>query len=574
VIIRLITQSLNHLIGVVSRKAFIIGLDGATFRVLDPLIAAGRLPTFASIIKQGVRGVLHSTAPPNSPVGWSSLMTGKNPGKHGVFGFFSIVPGQYELALSSGSHIRSQTLWELVSVSGQRVAVVNMPYTYPPRPVSGVIVSGMDTPDLSQATYPKEFAAELLAAVPGYSIELNMNRSGHLERKQWLKRHLRERVETHAKAMRYILKAVNPELFAGVFTVTDRAHHFLWDDIDERHPQYDPQRAAQYGPVIAELYELLDGIVRGFVAQMDEASTLFIVSDHGFCGIHKTFFVNHWLYQHGWLSMVERPEADYGVVALRFLKRHPTLYHLARSVKNHLPLASLREKKINRRSLGLRAQLRNIDWSRTRAYYVNGQGLRLNVKGREPMGIVDPAEYDQVVETLVASLSQIREPESDAPVFARVARREGVYSGDQTERAVDIILLENTGDDDPRKNFTTSGKIEPTARDQLFRVKNIPGHHDGLGILLAIGNGIKRGVNLRNARLIDIAPTVLYNLGLPIPNDIDGRVLTEMFTEDFLAAHPPQYRVESGGAAVKPPAYTEAEQAAIEERLEELGYLG
>jgi predicted AlkP superfamily phosphohydrolase/phosphomutase len=239
-----------------------------------------------------------------------------------------------------------------------------------------------------------------------------------------------------------------------------------------------------------------------------------------------------------------------------------------------LPFSPLREKRVNRRSLGLRAQLRRVDWSKTQAYYINGQGIRLNRKGREPFGVIDLQDYDQVVHSLISQLTQIRDPENRAPVFARVARREDVYTGDQVERAADIILVEHTGHDDPRRNFTTSGKIEMRKRDELFRVKNIPGHHDGEGLLMAVGNGIKNGAKLDGARLIDMAPTVLYSLGLPVPADMDGRVVTEMFTEEFLAANPPQHSDVIGGPTYETPAFSQDEQAALEERLEELGYLG
>lgn len=556
------------------RKVFILGLDGATFRVLDPLIASGRLPAFAALLERGASGILRSTIPPNSPVGWSSFMTGKNAGKHGLFGFFALRPGQYELALASGADIRSPTMWELLSEAGRRVAVINMPYTYPPRPVNGVIVGGMDAPEWRQATYPPEFAQHLLAAVPGYTIELNIGRRDRLGRKAWLREHLRERLDVRARAMRYVLDVVDPDVFAGVFTETDRVHHFLWDDLDERHPTYDARRAARYRSVVIELYEFLDGVIGEFIERLDETSTLIVLSDHGFCGTHKTFFVNHWLLQRGWLALADRPAIDVGSLMMRFLRQHPTLYHWARATKNALPLPALRRRRMNRRALGVRAQLRAIDWSQTRAYYINGQGIRLNLRGREPMGIVEPSAYDPTVAALMDELREIRDPETNARVFARVARRTDIYAGDWVGRAADIILVENIGHDDPRKNFTASGRIGRRARDRLFRVKNIPGHHDDRGIILAMGRGIKSGVRLQNARLIDLAPTVLYLSGVPIPRDMDGRVLMEMFTEDFLTAHPPQYRDAEPIGEPASPSYDEAEQAALEERLRNLGYLG
>ncbi len=146
------------------RKVFILGLDGATFDLIDPFIKEGELPNLASIIQEGVRAKLNSTILSHSPPAWTSFATGKNPGKHGILGFTKMSSDSYELKLVYGSHNKAKTLWETLSEKGKKVIVMNIPMTYPPKPVNGLLVSGLDAPSTSsQFTYPPELREEILS---------------------------------------------------------------------------------------------------------------------------------------------------------------------------------------------------------------------------------------------------------------------------------------------------------------------------------------------------------------------------------------------------------------------------
>jgi predicted AlkP superfamily phosphohydrolase/phosphomutase len=544
-------------------KVYIIGIDGATFRLIDPLIAQGKLPTFKYIIDHGVRGVLRSTLPPNSAVAWSSFMTGLNPGKHGVFGFLALAPERGQVVLTNGAHVKAKTLWEMVSAPERRVAVLNVPMTYPPRPVNGILVSGMDASFLKNFTYPVDFGNELLERFPNYQIDFPFVHHKTFQAK--LRQQLSELIDARKNAMLYLLEKVEPDLFVGVFTCTDRIQHHFWHCLDATHPKHN---RAEEETIVADMYEQIDRALGLFLERMDEQTTLLVLSDHGFCGSVERFLVNQWLWQKGWLRPVERPRTSSWSRVLRAVKRSPRLYELARKVKSASPglkPLALRERAVNR-SLSDK-----IDWPATKAYYFP-PGIRINLKGREPFGVVEPAEFESLRETIVEQLKKVRN-ESGAPVVENIWRKEEVYAGPHSELAPDIVLVPCLSHLDARRNFSLGRRMRVQERGQLFVTDGPSGDHAPDGIVLGIGRHLKEGFVLDGAEIMDIAPTVLYGLGLPIPTEMDGQLLTDIFTADFLSRTPPTFSSGEAESSVSDWQYDEAEEEAVRERLRDLGYL-
>ena len=159
-------------------KLVLIGIDGATFDVMDPLLRTGRLPHLSRVVSRGCRAKLKSLIIPTSPLCWSSIVTGKNPGKHGIFHFTEKIPGRYNIGFVNARLRKGLAVWQLLSHRGKRVIVVNVPITYPPDPVSGYMVSGFDAPDeKSRYTYPLELAKDIRRWVGQYTIDLRLRNS-------------------------------------------------------------------------------------------------------------------------------------------------------------------------------------------------------------------------------------------------------------------------------------------------------------------------------------------------------------------------------------------------------------
>lgn len=550
-------------------RVAVLGLDGATFLTLDPLIDSGALPNFARMRAEGVRGRLRATSPPNSPLGWAAFMTGRNAGKHGLFGFFTFEPERYRLGVSTGARVAAPTLWEIASRRGVRSAVVNVPYSYPPRAVDGVTVSGMDTPHGRPFTNPPPFEAELLAAVPDYRIEMDLPR-GTDARKAWILERGLDYVRARARAFDYVRDHVAPQLFVGVFTATDRIHHFLWADLDAAHPRHDPALAPSCRELLEDVYREIDAELGRLIDWAGDDGAVFILSDHGFSGVQKTFFVHHWLHGRGLLALAERQRADTSMTLLRFLRARPRLYDAAREVKRRIP--GLKQREMSRRSIGASAPYRKIDWSRTRAFYINNQGFRVNLAGREPGGIVDPADYEALRDELIAAAREIRDPQTGAPVYATAVRREELYSGGHEQVTADVVLVEVNGRERAAENFSTSAQINPERLDRLFAARGIPGNHADYGVLMARGAGIRRGAVVEGAALQDLAPTILHYLGLPVPLGMDGRVLDDALAVEFTSQHRVE-RCDDDEGEYAGDGLESDDEADIEERLRGLGYL-
>lgn len=548
------------------RKVYIVGIDGATFRILDRLIARGRLPTFASIMERGVRGVLRSTVPANSAVAWSTFMTGKNPGKHGVFGFLALAPDGQRLMLTNGGHVKSKTIWEIASGAHRRVAVINVPLTYPPRRVNGALVSGMDASFLKEFTFPATLGSELLRLFPNYAIDLPFVR--HASFQAVVERRAVDLIDVRRRAMFYLLEKIDPDLFVGVFTTPDRLQHHFWHVLDPTHPRHEDDEPEGAG-ILSTIYERLDEALGGFLERMDDQTTLLIISDHGFGGVARRFLVNRWLSQMGWLHLKEAPRDSAWARLLRTVKRHPRLYESARWMKRRLPGAKhvpLRQRLV------ARSFFDKVDWSRTRAYYFP-PGIRLNLKGREPCGAVEAGEFESAREELIVALSGLREPLTGEPVFKGVYRKEEIYAGPHLDRAPDIILDPMQDHDEAKRNVSLGRRLRRRGTEDVFVTDGPTGDHASEGILLGVGRLLKSGYRLHGATIADIAPTVLYGLGLPIPVDMDGRVLTEMFISEFAERHPPQFCPGEDASWASEWQYDQSEEAVIRERLRDLGYL-
>ncbi len=520
----------------------VIGLDGADLDLLRPWMEAGDLPNLAGIAREGVGGYLASTLPPVSAPAWATFMTGRNPGRHGLFGFVMEDPETGGMRLVNLGHIRGAKLWEAFGRDGSGVVVVNVPITYPPPEVNGVFVSGMLTPAGRPFTWPPDFGEVIRAAAPEYRIDIDR---GLFSRPEDLREHLSTTLAARGRVVRRAMEHADFRLLVAVFTNTDRIQHHFWRGEEEKE-------------TIRGFFREVDREVGEILARVDPSRTLVMVmSDHGFTDTDRRFYANRWLRDEGYLAVrrVAAPTDDYARRRFNWFMDEPEE-------------ARHREKLRHRilRRLGLRGETA-IDWSRTRAYLYSSdtRGIHVNLAGRQPRGIVPPGEYEALRDEIAGRLRALRFPGTGEPVFDLVAKREEIYEGPYVDLAPDILLAPE------RDRYRVVTKVAGKGWCRRHRVPD--GYHRRPGLLLARGPGVRPGAEVREAGLADVMPTLLFAAGLPSPSGVDGRVLREIFTEDLLAAREETRYEEPPEEAAPDVRLTAEEDEALRRTLADLGYL-
>jgi predicted AlkP superfamily phosphohydrolase/phosphomutase len=556
-----------------NRRILVIGLDGATWNLLDPLLALHRLPTLARLMANGTRASLRSCIQPSSEQAWSAFATGKQNGKFGLFGFYQRAANSYALEYINASHRRAATLWRMLSDRGKRCIVVNVPLTWPVEPVNGALISGLMTPGLnSHFTFPRQLRGELRRELGEYIIDVDIER-GESETRSLgqLVNEVRRMSELQTHATRWLMQEIPDWDFAMlVYRAPDILCHKFWRYQDPTHPLYRAHEAEKWGGVIADAFQYLDALTRELLdAVADVRTTVVVLSDHGFGSLTHAVYLNKYFAQRGLLAYREQS--------------HSALSSALRAGVRQLnnPLVNALKQRAFERMPQLKGSLHysmaygNMDWPRTRAYAVGTMGnVHLNVRGREPQGIVEPQEYQVTRDEVIAAMEALADPETHKPIFDAVYRREEIYSGPALDLAPDIIGLIDGPYHVAAVDWRTDTKgreiIEKVGNELLF-VSDTSGQHRMDGILVASGAGIVPNAQVpRPPQLIDLAPTILQLLGEPIPEDMDGRVLSEMLAETRAAEFAPAPAFEN--AALD--GYSEEEARAIEERLAGLGYLG
>ena len=550
-------------------KVFVAGLDGATLDLILPWAMQGKLPTFARILSEGAYGELTTVIPPMTGPAWTSFATGKNAGKHGIVDFVRRRSESYDIVPVNAADRRSRSLWGIVGERGRKVGVMNVPVTYPPEPVNGFMVTGLLTPsEKSCYTYPAELAGELDAAVGGYRVHMRPSYStgnvgGFLSDLQVL-------IRKQSAATKYLMRNYEWDLFTVVYRWPDGVQHALWHAIDPTHPLHSHKHAVRYGDGILDVYKQVDAHLAELIALLDKDTTLVIMSDHGAGPLHEFIHVNNWLLKWGFLRVRRSLASRLRRLVFRLGLSPVQVYH----VMLRLGLGFVKGAVTKGKNRGLLARFflsfADVDWSLTRAYAVgNGGQIFVNMRGREPQGIVEPgAEYEQVVAEIIRHLSDMTDPRTGEGIPVDVYRREDLYSGENLALIPDIVFLPR---DLRRMPF---GEYEFGSHKLVSPALSISGTHRMNGVIMLWGAGIKTGRRVQEGHIVDVAPTVLALMGLDIPSDMDGRVLSEAFEDGVVlptvvSGADGQDARGNGTAGL-----SEEEEAEIVARLRGLGYVG
>ncbi len=540
------------------QKILVIGVDGGTWTVLRPALDGGHMPYLKELIDAGASGILESTLPAITPAAWGSFQTGTNPGANGVFDF-SYWDKEKKKNCYVSSNCLTKTVWEIAGDAGKRVGTINVPMTYPPRPINGYTISGILTPSMdSDFTYPGELKGQLADILPDYHVFNLQNvpreypAAGQLED---FVGQMAAIVRTRARSAEFIINKEPLDLFMVHFQASDVFQHMLWGYLDAGHESFDPVKHKYVlGNFYRELDECIARVRRAFAQTSGGDFLTLIVSDHGFERHRKRFNLGNWLCQEGFM------EFDRGALRGRMVKKFTKRLKLGRLFRPFMAKQTLSkiEKRINPNVIGV-----DLDRSRVLPMGMSGEGFVYLLQD-------DPSQRNRTTEAIIEKIGAVRDPDNNSPIVKAVYRKEDIYHGDHVDIMPDLIIETAAG-------YSCTGACRPgrglfdTVR---FGEDNHAGKHHKNGIVVAAGEGVRQQDSV-SARLIDIAPTMLYYLGIAVGGGMDGRVVEELFADDFKNKLPPVRQADSPLSTPKEnrKTYSKDDEEKIERRLKDLGYM-
>jgi predicted AlkP superfamily phosphohydrolase/phosphomutase len=520
-------------------RVLCLGLDGADYDLVRDLLAEGKLPTLDRLSREGTFGPLRSTIPAFTPTAWSSFLTGLNPGGHGIFSFSSN-PNRATGRLESAASRAGAPLWRMLGAAGLRSAFVTVPFTHPPEPLRGLMVTGFGGPQRPEIV-PAAARAAILSAHP--DLLTAHHPTGWSEDFVAFAERLVDHVGQIADVCLLALE-LEPDLglLCVDFMSSDIAGHLAWHRLDPTHPAHSPEDA---GDELIQVYEAIDRACGELVEQArwlwGEEPTVLILSDHGMKPTHWVFRANRWLEQAGYLRYragSATPAADATEIDERSLltrRRQPEA--------EEPPFAE-------------------IDFASTKAYCF-GYGGQIYVGE-----LTRAAEDTGFARELADALASIRHPETDAPAF-EVKTKEDLYRGAFYEKAPELVLLPF----DERVHVESSHQQWPAVFERHERLLvrgsgHFSGQHARTGILAAAGPGIRSADMPKDADITRLPATLLALFG--VAADLDGAPLDEILDPVITSERIPV--TVAARAPVQRPVYSKEEEARMIERLRDLGY--
>ena len=548
------------------RKVLVIGLDGAVWDLIIPWIEEGLLPNLAQLRAAGASGDLLSTIQPVTTPAWISFMTGCQQGKHGIYDHIRQAEGSYTLEIMDATRIGSPLLFDYLADSRLRSISINMPLTFPPPKIEGLMISGLFGTLVGPGiTNPPELYDRVAAVAPGYVVHPDFDPRAEKPLEKYVQ-DLLASIDDRTVVADHLLGSESWDLGIVVYTATDQIQHAFWREMSEG------QADTPFHSAIFDVYKRIDDNLPALLQHTDEKTLVLVMSDHGAGPLHGFVNINRWLADEGLLTFRSGRGDD---------RRSSLITQAASLYKRYLPASLRAAVRRNLQSQFTQAKERMeselfaaaIDWTATQAYSVGAGGnIFINLQGRQANGIVAAGEeYEALRDRIIERLRTLTTPHGD-PLVKDVLRREDVYNGRFLDKAPDLIITWHDYGWWGRARYNQS-RLELFEFRQNWDFSTLPltGSHRPEGVLIAVGPGIVAGQQVAGANLIDLAPTILAYLNTAVPAAMDGRPLKEIFETLNVV-----YR-DDDAAGPQPPSdsfeFSEEEEAIVTQHLRDLGYI-
>ncbi|MGQ3686313.1 MAG: alkaline phosphatase family protein [Candidatus Loosdrechtia sp.] len=457
-----------------NKKVIVIGLDCATPQlVFDEWI--DDLPNMKKLINSGIYGELESIIPPITVPAWTAMVTGKDPGELGCYGFRNRKDYSYDqLSFANSLGVKDNTLWDILSKKGKKSILVGVPQTYPPKPINGCMISCFLTLGTkNQYTYPPELKDEIEAVAGGYMLDVDDFRS---ENKQRILDDIYKMTEKRFKVARHLLNTKEWDFFMMVEMGIDRIHHGFWKYTDKTHRSY--EHGSPFNHAIFDYYQYVDREIGVILSLLEKDTTVLVVSDHGAKKMDGGICINEWLLKEGFLALKNKPDTVTPI-----------------------------EKA-------------EIDWGKTKAWGEGGYYSRLflNIKGREPHGTIKSEDYEKTRDELKEKLEALGDEEG-RPIGSKVYKPQEIYK-ECNGIPPDLIVL--FGDLSWRSIGSIGhGKVHVFENDRGIDYAN----HSQQGIFIMSDLANTHSKKLTKVHLLDIAPTILNLFGMETQNSLRGKII-------------------------------------------------
>jgi predicted AlkP superfamily phosphohydrolase/phosphomutase len=528
-------------------KVLILGLDGATWTILKPLMDKGKLPNITALVKSGASGILNSAIPPVTAPAWTNFQTGSNMGKHGIFDFRIFNRGKRQVWLSSSRDIKLPTLWQIASASDRRVIAINVPMTFPPQPVNGIIIGGMLARNEDKSLlYPSERFDEIFGKHPDYRISSPIvSRRGVMGRSAYVDANINVE-HNRFNLARDLMKNEPWDIFMLQNQSLDYIQHSYFPLMDPESKGYDHKGYDD----VTRFYQAMDENIGDLVESTPPDTDILVISDHGFKLQNRLIHLAPWLRNKGYL--VEDISSSQRL--LQFIRKYDVF-----KLRRHFAHWILRDKKTRFEKASV-TSLNRIDWERSRAYTAIGSNFGCIYINQENVD-----DKDIFLDMITEELSELIDPQNGRRVVKCIYRSDELFQGPYTHNAPDLIA-------EPEKYYAF-GAPAIVSHENIFTEVDyyleMPGGHHPEGMFIWTGSDVKKGSDFR-ANLMDIAPTILARLQIPIPNHMDGHVL-ESFFKTPLSANSQEWDFDHDLYSEK--FFFKQDEDHLSKRLSDLGYL-
>ena len=496
-------------------KTLVIGLDGASFNLIDPWINQGELPNLKEIKQNGVWGDMKSCLPPVTSPNWKCYSTGKNPGKIGIFWWENIDPKNKKFYFPRHRIYKNKELWDYIGEKEKKVGILNMPTTYPPKKVNGFMVSGAPDAENEEFAYPNDLEHYLKK---NYNYKIRPE-SSVLEKSEKYVQEILEIIENRFEVAKDLLEKENLDFLHVTIFYINMLHHYFWNN--------------EY---VKNGWKLIDKKIGELIKK--EKYNVIIMSDHGSNEVELIFNISTWLEREGYLKIkIKLTNFLYKLgIKREKLSRLVHILHIEKILRKIVPrkIISITPRKDGK----IRGQDKSyiVNWNKTKVLPSSHGPIYVNLDK-------NTREYENFVNELIKKLDNVKNPLTSKKVVNKVYKKEEIYSGEYLKEAPDLII-------DPAKGVRIS---DHTGKKDIFEIPkklNSPksprswrAENKKTGLFMAYGPDIKNNKKIDDVSILDLAPTILHMFNISIPNDMDGKVLKEILKEDSeLAKRPIKYQ--------------------------------